>query len=429
MLHSIAAVLFLLIIVLAFISPKWSVILFMAHKILIPVNNLTIGAFLLFSNHLVMLMLIGFVARYFGRLVNKGKSVWIPFYLFILYYLYVLFVSMLGWDAQLITGFVRSDILTVLIVPFIIINISSIEPRNISFFQISMCCICAISIIYAIVLIPFHGLNPYSLLLTDITGTEISERWLTDESRIFGRITSTFAHAMYYAAFVCFSGVFYLFMFTKYKSKLSLVMFALSLVSIVTCGVRSAIFGIGVAVIYYLYVSGFKQIVKYSILGIVALLVMGTFSPMLYEYIISPLVDSDRTDIGGSSIEMRTRQIYGAFDEIHENFLLGHGYGWTTYYLARFGGHSTLLGFESLITKQLCEGGIIGCFAFAILYYKLFKCSYINCNIEKLFLQMLILSYIAYTISTGDYLYSAYFMLFYSVIYISIFEDDKALSL
>lgn len=110
----------------------------------------------------------------------------------------------------------------------------------------------------------------------------------------------------------------------------------------------------------------------------------------------------------GSTWELRIRQVTYPFKEIKDNYLFGHGFGWTAWYLDKFRLHPFLFGFETIISLCLCENGLLG----PILYGCFFKKSYNymkKYSIRKPNIEMMyVLCYVVNTIATGR----NYFFLF-----------------
>lgn len=415
MLHLFTEILFLSICISAFISPKWSVCFFLVHKILVPVSYITIGSLFFPSNYLALIIFLGYVIRN-GR--KHPFFSYLPMKFYAIYFFLCTLFAFFSWDFSLSIGFIRSDFLAITLVPFVMLNIAKFDPESWNFIKKFCIVVITVAIAYGLFLIPLKGLNPYTNELKALVGgKEFSEKWLMEEGRVFGRITGTFVHPMYYANFLLCALLFVVYFIRKQmKGKYMQVLAVLVLVCLLTCGVRSGILALGCVFIAYCFFEKKIKVLGYVTLGLFVIGLCSYLFPAFYDYLISPFTSDSVASAKGSSLSMRMLQMNKAWDAISENFLFGNGYGWTTWFIQQIGNHPYLLAFESLVIKIICEGGACGVLAFVWLYYRMFTMK-IGCETTKLFCRLMIIAYISYTTFTGDYLYSSWFIIFYSMIY------------
>lgn len=414
MLHTIAVILFLAICVTSFISTKWSVSLFIVHKIFLSVAYVTIGSFVFPSNYLALLIFVGYIIKNIRR---REHFCFVPVYYYIVYFLICACLSIFSWDISLCVSIIKSDFISIVLIPFVIINVAKFDEKSWAFIKKVVLLSIALTVVYGLFLIPLKGVNPYTIELKKIVGgTGFSEKWLMEEGRIFGRITGTFTHPMYYANYLLYSLIYVLYLYFEKKDQVKKILVVVLFFCLMTCGVRSGVMALmGVFAYFCLTMKKRKVFLYVGIASCSALLCFWLF-PNFFDYVISPFVSDGNGYTQGSSFSMRFAQISKSFDAISGRELSGLGYGWTTWYLQQKGNHPYLLAFESLILKIVCEGGLVGTLLFVWLYMKLYG-SKIRMSLNELFCKLLITAYICFTLFTGDYLYSVYFLLFYSLVY------------
>ena len=421
MFNSVALILFISIIVTALFNVKCGLTLFLGYKILMPINGVMIAGHYLYGNYLALYLFIIFALRYGAKIREWNYTMVIPY---ALYFGWYMFAAWLGWSPLESLAYIRSDILAITLVPLMVVNFAKFNFNDFTELRKALTLFVAIAVIYGVILIPFKGFNPYTVLMYQVSGREVPVDWLMDSERLFGRITSTFMHAMYYAAFLTFATIYVMFRFKCTGRSGYKILLFFAVVSIVTCGVRSAIMAFMAVMLYYYFKRGAARMFKFISLAMLLVIAIGIIVPQLYEYLLSPFSAGDDALVRGSSIDMRVAQWSAAFEVIRGSMLFGNGYGWSTDYIVNFGNHPTLLAFESQVVKQLCEGGIFGTLLFAFVYYMFFSMK-LHDALLKLFIPMMVIAYLVYTILTGDYLYSAYFMIFLSFIYAEKYSHEK----
>jgi len=184
-------------------------------------------------------------------------------------------------------------------------------------------------------------------------------------------------------------------------------------------GVRSAIGAVMVGFICYLLLVRKIKMVIIGLFIYILFIQLITFIPGMEEYINSMTEYNKDATVKGSSIELRLEQLNGGLNEIRNNYIFGKGYGWTDYYLT-FRVHPTMLAFESLILVILCNNGFIGFFIWGIMilnYIRNLRNKFFK-N-DKAILISLLVTYLVYSVVTGEYSYLKYFLIFYSIIWVN----------
>ena len=104
--------------------------------------------------------------------------------------------------------------------------------------------------------------------------------------------------------------------------------------SAITCGVRSVLGGLVVAVAYFFLMSkDYKMMIGVIVVALVVYFIADSI-PELSKYLGSMAdINNTKGDVSGSSVDMRLNQLEGAIKEGNKNPLFGLGYGWTGYYI------------------------------------------------------------------------------------------------
>lgn len=290
-----------------------------------------------------------------------------------------------------------------------------------------------IACVYGLFLLNLKGFNPYLLALMS-NASELEEYSMGGSGRVFGRIGSVFPHPMTFGVFLICAFNYCLFKILHAKSKKSSyfawAMLILVVINTITCGVRSVIAGIVISALTFLVTNKkFKYFIWSTILLLIAWLFISSNRELEF-YITSIFNSSNSAYVQGSSATMRLEQLAGCFSEISNTPIIGHGYNWTAYYSITKGDHPIILAFESLVFVILCNWGLSGCFAwlgFLIKFWKKIRADVKN-KLDKYSIQLcLTISYLSYTLITGDYCYMMYWVIFYCVIYLEEHSINKKL--
>ena len=406
----------LLVLVLSFWNLKWGVVLFLMYMVLVPYMKLQIGGFELGQN----LFNTAFLASYFYYASKKKvKTDWRPLMPFIVYYLTSL--AVMPFQTHTPFSFMlnswRVSIMGTLFLPFVMWNVAKAEPSSVKLFRNAMLVAIAIAVGYGLYLTTVGGFNPYIMSLIGLMDVKIDmESYYEAEGggRLFGRISSVFLHPMNYAFFLGLSFI-YVFQSRQYFKKIIIALLLIAIgASAITCGVRSVLGGLVIAVAYYFLVSkNYKMMIGVIAVALVVYAIANSI-PELSKYLGSMAdVNNKKGDVSGSSIEMRLNQLNGAIYEGSKNPLFGLGYDWTGYYMGLKGEHPICLCFESLIYIIICNYGLFGFVIWTYMVLKYMKNNRMMHLSENVLFDCLIVFYISYSCITGEYGYMKLFLIFY----------------
>lgn len=308
------------------------------------------------------------------------------------------------------------------ILPVVMWYVARIDSSSVKYFNYSVLGASLIVLLYGLYLMQFDGFNPYVMYLANMTDITLSDTilGLNDQFRLIRRISSVFMHPMNYGLFLTLLTCYLL----SYRNNLNKIFFiffiALDIVCLFYCGIRTPIVAFFFAVVtYLLLIRNFNISLGVLTLGVVGLIII-SYVPEL-KGTIDSIYNKD-SEMGGSSIEMRIAQLNGCFREISDCDLVGKGYEWSMYYLGQNGSHPTILTFESVIFRLLCNWGIIGIILYVLAYIRFTANTYkMTPNVEnKAICVAFIFAFLIYCIGTGDYQYTTLFMLFYSMFIINL---------
>ncbi|MDR3060370.1 MAG: O-antigen ligase family protein [Prevotella sp.] len=403
----------------------------MAYIILVPCFELRVLGISFGLNLINLVLLCSFLFQFWRKKIKLDFRTSKPFlFLFISLFCISFFADMQSPDIQLNQW--RVDIMATCILPFIVWNASINDKRFLTWIVWTLMISVLVSGCYAISIIDLDGLNYYTSYIVNYFGKEydFAERFGNSE-RI--RNQGTFSHP--------FSWVFYLslmsilisvFFYTEKKRNIK-VFYLLLLVFIVfnvfIADVRAALASI-IITFQYIYIRynklNFKTIFVFIIfVSLVAFFI--TLNDDLTERFLSMIdIGGRKTNITGSSFQMRLDQFNGCLKEVAHTPLFGKGYGWTTYYISKNFTHPVILAFESLIFVVICDHGIAGIFIWIIFAFMLFL---IPRNIlktrKKYLVDGLIVFFFAFSLITGLYSYLVNFSLFYVILLAYLYHIEK----
>lgn len=416
---TIQTLLTVVILILFFVKFRIGLCVYIAYIFLVPYCNINIGGLSLGWNLMNTALLIAYCIdcnRKYGK-VHFAYKPFIPF--FILYGL--LLMEMLFQDGVPMGYAInkwRLDIFN-LILPAVVYSSSQYDYKISKYSLVTMTLVCIVVIVYAFILIPLQGINPYIMELANINNADLLEAQFGDQSnRLMVKISSTFTHPMTFGAFLGMAAV-YIYSYVANKKNVVLLCILVGLFScIFFCGIRTPIAALFITIaVYLLLKKDFKAFLYVSVLGVIGYFIIIQF-PALSETILS-MTDHNSSEVGGSSIEMRLEQLDAAFDEVRNCMVFGKGYGYNSYYWSIHGTHPRLYSFESIVFVILCNYGLVGFLIWGVMFYKMFKFSKQTQEKSlKLFIMLLITYYISFTCITGEYGYMKYFLLFYSLLII-----------
>lgn len=429
----------LIIIFSCFTRPKWAAGLYLIYILLVPYLNLEAFGMSFQHNIVTLSLLLGlFLHRMEKKIYWKP---FIPFFFF--YFMQILVFPFQELPTSVMMNTWRADTMKFLILPFVIYNLVVQGEVKLKYFTNIMLAIILIATVYGLWLTLVPGTNPYIMAISLINGEEFNEAYALglsglatdidykiETGRAFGRISSVFNHPMKFGLFLTFSLFFLLGEFNQSKKKTRKIfisfLIALVLTNAFTCGVRTVLAAIAIGITFFLIRrKNLQLLIKALFFSIIGYFILLHLMPNLNEYILS-MADRDGTQIGGSSSSMRLEQLEGCFEEIKNNFVFGKGYGWTTLYLQANEIHPVILAFESLIFVVICnEGAVFGFALWALfLYFLIRTIRQLPKKTHRIYLQTLLVAYLAYATVTGDYEYMQYFILFFILMYLS-FKTKK----
>ena len=412
-------ILSIICILLIFAKYAWGIELYLLLFFLVPSQYLYLGDLVIGDNMLsLILLLVYFAWSMRGGGVNRTSiSLVTPFLLLYLMQLFIIPFHFSGMPIIEQLNYFRIDIMRV-ILPFVILSIVIYDKRNASILTGIMYIVIAISSLYCLFLVTMPGYNPYIDAIYPILGQEVidQDKVLLEGIRLFGYISSVYPHVTEFGCFLIFASVFLLYQFKRDRSIIPKILFGLVLASVIVCGSRSVLLGEGLVImVYLLYHNQFKVLIVASILISVVVLLIYLYLPDYWQYVNSIGDDS----VNGSSIDLRLQQYRGCFEAIEHSFTCGLGYNWTGWYLKMYGGHPTMIAFESCLMQILCNNGIVGLVIWGIIILFVFKTisKYFKGNIEiKRTVSLLMVGYFGYTFFTGDYGAFRVMIVFYALI-------------
>ena len=177
------------------------------------------------------------------------------------------------------------------------------------------------------------------------------------------------------------------------RLKLKTVAIILMLIALIFTGSRSSMIPLFLFLAFYVYR-------KYKLKAFLLVLFWGVLLYALIPFISSYLDIETFISLG-----MRYSQFSGLLDIVGENVLWGNGVGWVADYVAKWGRHPVLEGFESIVFSSFVDGGLWGLVVvYPILFMDLSKYIKRYSPTDKIYYsQIYLLMFIAFSILTGMY--------------------------
>lgn len=406
-----------LIILMFFVKLRTGICLYVAYMILVPYMNINLGINLQWNMVNVLLLVAFFLSYKKGNKVPLSFKPYTPFlFLFIAQLMEMPFQNGVPLDSAF--NAFRLNLMKYLILPFVIWNYSTKDPKLVEQLKKTVVISICIAFGYGLFLTTTNGQNPYQMLIMAANGEVWNEAYAeVGGGRMFGRISSVFGHPMTYGLFLGMAFI-YIYTIRDYLKKYIWVILMLGIIAaIFLCGIRSPIGAFFVTVLVFLLLNHkVKLMVQVAIVGCLIYAVISTV-PELSSYVESIFSDK-KSDVSGSSWELRLMQFEGCIREISDNPLFGKGYGWTGYYEKNFGDHPVMLAFESLVYVVLCNSGFVGVIIWLVfigLYINNTKKFLKSKNLTNLAIALMIY-YVAYSTITGEYGYMQFLVLFYTFV-------------
>lgn len=429
------------IVVMLFWKFRIGVAGYLAYIFLVPYMKIDIGGFTLQWNLINIILLLAFFLYREQHRDDNLEYDWRPLLPFAVYFgvslLMMPFQDGLPVSEAMNTW--RMQVMKYMILPFVIWNdiINSYSSLKL-YRNVTIGCI-AVAVLYGLYLTTMPGINPYMTAVSLANGEEFnlayaagnsgtSNETTLNEERLFGRISSVFAHPMTFGLFL---GLTLIYLYRNKENIPVWLLYALSifiLTDIIVCGVRSAIGAIFIAILFLLIQSRNLKIFLATTLGGGLLWILVSNIPSLHDYFGS-IFEVQSSSVNGSSLDMRLSQLEGCLQEIKNTFLEGKGFGWTGYYLSQHDGHPTILYFESLIYVILCNSGLIGVILWIIMSAIIIQYNLWSDRPVAALLNATFVFYITYACITGEYGYMQYFIIFYILmlgedLYVADTEND-----
>ncbi len=233
-----------------------------------------------------------------------------------------------------------------------------------------------------------------------------------------GRITSTMAHPMTWAATSMISIFLFLFIGYFYPNKIyrkiNTALIPIMIVNVFLTGTRSAIIPLfaSLVVLAFILKWKFKWLIVLSVPLVISILFLDPKILHSYSGFLNSIMffwsENESKGITGSSWTMRYTQLMGAIELFFGSSIFwGRGFGWVSEYLKVHGPHPILLAFEGIFFVSIIESGLVGVFSWLFFFYKQIKISvkYIKKKIDRknsgLIFLLFIISYFFFISITG----------------------------
>ena len=337
------------------------------------------------------------------------------------------------WSLQFTSW--RISFMQTCMVSFVMWNLALADEKTIVYIKWAFLIAITVAGIYGIYLMKMEGINPYINYLSEYFGKkDHSVRFSELESRLdfssASKIQATMSHPMTWTLILNFSMILVLTLYLKTGNKLFWILIVLVGFNILISGVRTGIAALVLGFLYFLIRYRNIKIIILVFLMVVAFGVIVQSNESLSNLFASFTdVSGNKSDVSGSSISMRLKQLQGTINEIKGFEFAGKGYGWTGYYLSMKGIHPVILAFESLIFMILCNSGIIGLLVWITFFILLFILNrrILTIKTDIYLLDTFIIVYAAYATGTGEYGYMAFFAFFYSFLLVYVSNETSSI--
>lgn len=411
----------IIIISLFFLKIRWGISIYLLFFIFFPFGGKVLG---FNSEFIIPISLIIAMVYSFIRQHEIKRYDFTPFKPFILLYVLLFFEIIFQQDTPLTWQFKswEGTIASILILPIAIWNVSRYDYKSIKLFRNTIVISTLIIVIYGLYLTTLNGDNPYIFYMATLSGQELREAQFGEQSnRLLIKVSSVFPHPMPFGLFLSLIYIYIYSLKEKIGNLMTYLITFLSITCIFFSGIRTPIATLFISIILYILMTKRFKLVFYLVfISIVIYFTLSNVYPAVFETIQS-IFSNNNTKVGGSSSEMRIEQLLGCFTEISSNPIFGKGFGWNIYYLlSHENGHPTILHFESLMYIILCNFGLIGLIIWIGCFKKLFATIKRLSKSQESYIQLTILTvtYLSYSLITGEYGYMKYFVLIYTLILI-----------
>lgn len=370
----------LLMIILSLVDITYGVCIFLMVRILVPEDVRIPFANISLNTAIIMIL---FIMTIFNSVVKGGRIRCNKKFIggilaFCVYCTVTLTLAEYGEFSDQMGYFVQFLITD--ITPCILAMLLLKKKKDVLLVVKSFLIACIITASYGIISY-FLQSNPYRVLWSSTSNTASDSYW-------YGKFTtSTFVSTNSLGYFIGLSFPFVAFLLNK---KIYVKYSKIALVLLAICSLMGKKRTTIVVLLCYgamWFISGnTKKRLKYLAYGIPALIVflVIVFTVPSFESVKNVIVTSvffwnDKLyksvtlGNGGSNWALRLRQLTYPFVEVKNNPILGHGFGWCSWYLAKEGIHPVLFGFETLPAQAICEFGMISFVLYPLLFLGLYK--------------------------------------------------------
>lgn len=198
----------------------------------------------------------------------------------------------------------------------------------------------------------------------------------------------------------------------KYKTRLQVLAIVFLVINIFLTATRAAIIPFLIGFCVFLVIDrGLNAILKYSLIGVLLLILFFPVLPNSITGFVTQLIDSIVDVIlpsgsggekyGGSNVDARGMQIAAAMEFLQEKPWFGHGFAYFAEILSRGEKHASLLGMESYLCFLGVEYGILNMIAVLVFYISVFVYFFKNRIYNRLYADLglsLLLMFILYLI-------------------------------
>lgn len=230
------------------------------------------------------------------------------------------------------------------------------------------------------------GMNPYASALDLMYSTrleQIQDLYVNVRAGTLST-SSTFSQPNQWGAFLPLAFAFHFYFYKMTKSKWVLFSLILITICVFLCAKRTAILAYLCFWIAYGFIISPSQKMKLVIGVVCVVIVVGITIQYLPQFSgIENLIESSiffwddsiraRTDVGGSSMEMRLDQAIYPWQLISDSMVFGKGFGFSHVYINQYGLHPILKGFETILSYAVTNGGVLGCITWAYFFISSLK--------------------------------------------------------
>ena len=280
-----------LIILMFFVKLRTGICLYVAYMILVPYMNINLGINLQWNLVNVLLLVAFFLTFKKGNKVPLSFKPYTPFlFLFIAQLMEMPFQEGVPFDYAF--NDFRVQLMTNLILPFVIWNYSAKDPKLGEQLKKTVVISICIAFGYGLFLTTTNGQNPYQMLIMAANGEVWNESYAeVGGGRMFGRISSVFGHPMTYGLFLGMAFI-YIYTIRDYFKKYIWVILMMGIIAaIFLCGIRSPIGAFFATVLVFLLLNHkVKLMVQVAIVGCLVYAVISSV-PELNSYVESIFSD------------------------------------------------------------------------------------------------------------------------------------------